>query len=259
MTSPSEPRTASLYHAALATAGAAIGTVYAVQIVLALLGAPALAAVAVSLIVAAAVIAVVARRRPGLAGVRRAAPRFYVAALLIGCSLWYLALALVDLVVPSPQVAPLEHLLHDSPLGAAFVAVALLPAIAEELIFRGVLARALARRFGPALAIVVSAAVFGLYHLDLPQLVSTFVLGLALGFIAVRADSALPTMVAHATNNLVVLALSRGGDDPLSEAIEAHPAAALAVAAAVVAAGLALAAWGPSGASRTERDREDVG
>ena len=240
--SPSEPRTASLYHAALAVAGGAILVVYALQIVMVAAGAPPLAAVAVSLLGAIAVVAGFGRRRPGLAGVRRTRPRFFVAALLVGCALWYPALVVVELLVPSPDVAPLEQLVQRSAIGPTFVIVAMLPAIAEELVFRGVLARALARRLGPALAVVLSAAVFGLYHLQPVQMITTSLLGLALGFIAVRADSALPTMLAHATNNAVVIAMSRDAENPVARAMAAHPLGALAVCVVVVAGGVALAA-----------------
>ena len=63
----------------------------------------------------------------------------------------------------------------------------------EELFFRGVLLRALARLFGrwggwvgPALAIVVSGTLFGLAHAESLQLLGLAVFGVILGAVSYR-------------------------------------------------------------------------
>jgi len=63
-------------------------------------------------------------------------------------------------------------------LGNLFV-VAVLPAFGEELVFRGVLLRALLRRFAgrPAVAIIVSAFVFSFIHFQFEGFIPRMVLG----------------------------------------------------------------------------------
>jgi uncharacterized protein len=83
----------------------------------------------------------------------------------------------------------------------------------EELFFRGVLLRALARLFGnvgrwvgPALAIVVTGVLFGLAHAESLQLLGLAVFGVILSFIAYRTGRLGMNMVAHATFNLMAVA-----------------------------------------------------
>jgi membrane protease YdiL (CAAX protease family) len=229
-----------LYHAALILAGAAVLALYAVQIVLALAGVPTLIAVGASMVAAIAFVAVGERHAPGLAGVRITAPRYFAAAVMIGVSLWLLSALVVRLVWPEPPTSRLEHLVTASPMLPTLLVGAVLPGIAEELVFRGVLARALARRFGPALAIFASAAAFALYHLNPPQMPPAFVLGSALGFIAVRADSALPTMISHAANNAIAIVLVR--EPGFARVLASHPAPTFAACGLLLALGLVLVA-----------------
>ena len=90
-------------------------------------------------------------------GLVRADPRFLGAAVLIGASAWYLNLSLIELLpLPEGGVKTLQDIVDGPHLVLAVFALAVLPAIAEELIFRGILARSLATRFVPAAAVVIS-------------------------------------------------------------------------------------------------------
>jgi membrane protease YdiL (CAAX protease family) len=83
--------------------------------------------------------------------------------------------------------------------------------IVEELFFRGLLLRSLARWFGPLAGIAGSAIVFGLAHFELLQLPALIVFGLILGTLAQRTGRLGPGMVAHAAFNAVtVLSLTLG-------------------------------------------------
>lgn len=72
----------------------------------------------------------------------------------------------------------------------------------EELIFRGVILSNL-RRYGDKFAIVSSAIVFGIFHRNFHQFPYTLALGIVLGYITVRANSAKPAMVIHAIYNVL--------------------------------------------------------
>jgi membrane protease YdiL (CAAX protease family) len=91
--------------------------------------------------------------------------------------------------------------------------MALLPAIAEELFFRGALQKALLRLSNkPWLAIFVSAAVFGLLHGTFLKLVPIFTLGLLLGTVYYLTRNLWYTIIIHFINNSFALIAVYYGD-----------------------------------------------
>ncbi len=252
---PSEPLTGQqLYHAAPLTPATAalvvtlaIATLYVVQIIVGGFGAPGVvASVAGDAVVIALVLGFLRRRHVPLRdlGLRGAPPRFLVAALLIGISMWYVSMVLVALLEPPGDASKLQQVVEETALAPTLVALTVFPALAEELVFRGILLRSLAPRLHGPLAVGISAAVFGLYHLLPPQMVSTFALGLVLGVLTLRSASLVPAMIVHALNNTIAVLLSRGELPGVVAAIEAHGAATLVGALVLVVTGLALAAKG---------------
>ncbi len=250
MTSPSgsEPRTRSLYHAlspvqAVIVALLAVASLLAVQLVTAELGGEVLAAVVVSYIVVGGGLVAYGYRHGGIAlvGLGGARTRFAIAGVLIGLGAWYLGLRLVELVKPPGHMEPVEHVLDRTGLLPSLVIVGVLPAFTEELVFRGVLARGLASRLPVAAAVVISALLFCAFHMIPRQMVGVLPLALALGDLAIRADSIVPTMLAHLANNTIVLLAEH---DRLGPVDRVPPGALLAIAAVVVGSGVALAATG---------------
>jgi membrane protease YdiL (CAAX protease family) len=238
-----------LYHAAPRGADAvwlaagAIATIWLVQIALGSIGVLDWVFVGASFLAAGAMVVAVARRQHFSLGVRRPAPRFIAAGILIGVASWYLRLQLVEWLAVPDDTRHLEALVTRPGIVPSLVAVALLPAICEELVFRGVIARALARR-SQVLAIVGSAAIFAAYHVLPIQMIAVFPFGLVLAFVALRADSIVPTMIAHFINNVAVIAISRGDLNELMRATTDHPQLAVVVTTGLVVIGLALAAKG---------------
>ena len=252
---PSEPRTGQqLYHAAPLTpalavkvAVAAIVGIYGTQIVFVVAGLLPLAAACLGYVAVVVGLWMFVRRR-GLTlatlGIRRAPMRFFVAAALIGISMWYVSALVVALIDPPGDVAELEKVVDEMPLAATLIALALCPAIAEELVFRGVLTQGLATRLPAAAAIGIAAVVFALYHVFPPQIVSAVGLGIVLGFLTLRARSIVPAIVVHVLNNTIAILLSRDELPAAKQAITAYPVVALGVAVVLVGSGLALAAKG---------------
>ena len=76
------------------------------------------------------------------------------------------------------------------------------PALVEEFAFRGLVLGSL-RKYGDGFAVLVSSILFGLTHGNFEQIPFAFLVGLALGFIAVKTNSLLLAMAVHATNNFV--------------------------------------------------------
>ena len=96
----------------------------------------------------------------------------------------------------------------DSPLEFAFVVivVALVPAICEELLFRGLVQTCFARVTGGMQAAVITGLIFGAYHLNPFSVVPLIVLGSYFGFLVHRSGSVVVAAWAHFVNNFVACA-----------------------------------------------------
>lgn len=77
---------------------------------------------------------------------------------------------------------------------------AIMPALAEEFALRGVVMQPL-RKFGDKFAVVISAAVFSIIHGNFEQIPFAFVVGLALGYVVIRANSIWAGVLLHFLNN----------------------------------------------------------
>ncbi|MBQ9729090.1 MAG: CPBP family intramembrane metalloprotease [Clostridia bacterium] len=88
--------------------------------------------------------------------------------------------------------------------------IALLPAIFEEVIFRGFVLNGL-KVFGEAGAILLCGLLFSLYHQNPAQTVYQFFCGAAFALVAVRSGSILPTVFSHFINNALILTLEKFG------------------------------------------------
>lgn len=81
-----------------------------------------------------------------------------------------------------------------------FLVLCVMPAIVEELFFRGAL-QGLLRPCGSEVAIFGPALLFALLHLDPIQGLTALVCGVFLGWLAERSGSILPGMLLHFVNN----------------------------------------------------------
>jgi len=85
------------------------------------------------------------------------------------------------------------------------LAFALLPAVCEELAFRGFLLTGLRKRFRPRTAVLLCSFLFALFHMNVFQFLPTFFLGVVLGLLTLRSKSLLPAMFFHLLYNAVLL------------------------------------------------------
>lgn len=84
-----------------------------------------------------------------------------------------------------------------------------LPAVCEETCFRGFVLGGLRVSVPDRWAVLISAAAFGLAHSVVQQSLSAGVLGVLIGYLAVRWGSIWPGVVFHATYNSLMLLLTR--------------------------------------------------
>lgn len=91
----------------------------------------------------------------------------------------------------------------------AIVVIALLPALFEELLFRGILLRGMKESgWGTAASVLICGALFSLFHGNPEQTLYQFVCGMCFALLSLRAGSVLPTVLSHFLNNAVILILT---------------------------------------------------
>jgi ABC-2 type transport system permease protein/sodium transport system permease protein len=152
-----------------------------------------------------------------------ARPLAWIGAPLLGLSLWPMAHEIFLLnetiglaTLSEERIESARQLLESwhavSPL-LVLAALAFAPAVCEELLFRGYLMRALLAAASPRKAILISAVLFGLFHvlatnvLMTERLLPSTFLGLILGWVCWRSGSVLPGMLLHACHNGLLLLL----------------------------------------------------
>ncbi len=106
-------------------------------------------------------------------------------------------------------LAGLETLFAHVPWWQIVLVVAVTPAICEELAFRGFILSGMRRGGSPGRAIVVSAIFFGFTHGILQQALIACLIGLLLGWLALRTGSILPGMVFHLVHNSMGVLVAR--------------------------------------------------
>lgn len=84
--------------------------------------------------------------------------------------------------------------------------ITVVPAVAEELVFRGVVLQSL-RRFGDGFALLCSAAVFAVMHGNVMQAGNAFLMGLVIGYFVLMSGNIWVGVGIHLANNLLVLLL----------------------------------------------------
>ena len=138
--------------------------------------------------------------------------------LLVGAAAQVLALPLVyvlvqaatgDLDLDKPARALLDRA-DGGGLAAICLGVALIAPVVEEVFFRGLLLRAIEKRWGSTIAILGSACFFAGTHFQLAQFPGLLIAGLLFAWLAVRHGRLGPSIWAHiGFNTVTVIALVR--------------------------------------------------
>lgn len=118
-----------------------------------------------------------------------------------------LLVQVINIIYPFPE-AYQENLgrifMPDLPLWKVLLLVAVMPGICEELMFRGFIPNFF-KRWGMKANVVITALLFAVFHLDPFRLLPVFLLGLLLGYLALRSGSIINSMLSHAINNSLAL------------------------------------------------------
>ena len=116
------------------------------------------------------------------------------------------------------------------------VCVALTPAIAEEMFFRGVLFSALKDKLKPVYSVLIVSVLFGLFHMDLIKFFTTGALGAILCLLTYYGGSIFPSMFAHFTINFISIILTKYATEQMAQSLN-NPVFGI-VGVAAVAVGL---------------------
>lgn len=129
-----------------------------------------------------------------------AAASFFMLSPIINC---------VDSLISKLNI-PLNVIPYELTPINMFVSVfslAIIPAICEELLFRGLIFKGL-KSGGKVFSIVLSALMFSLFHCAIEQTVYPILIGLLLGVIMYYENNILYCIAVHLTNNLLSLIIS---------------------------------------------------
>lgn len=90
------------------------------------------------------------------------------------------------------------------PIVILLIETCIIAPIFEEVLYRGILLKGLINKYNSKRAIAYSALIFGIAHLNIPQGINAFLLGLILGTVFYYTRSIYLCMIMHFVNNLLV-------------------------------------------------------
>jgi membrane protease YdiL (CAAX protease family) len=134
-----------------------------------------------------------------------------VPALLLGMS--SLSYVVQTIFPESPQEEAMFRQMGAANFAAVTAACVLAPVL-EEMLFRGIILRSFLLQYPRWTAIVISATLFGVAHMNLYQYIVATILGIVAGWLYERSQSLIPCIVLHACyNSAVTLADSTMASD----------------------------------------------
>ena len=156
--------------------------------------------------------------------IRVGRPGALLVAILLGIALHptYVMLAsVISYAYPiSEQAAasmkPFSDQIAAAPWFTAVFLMAIVPAICEELAFRGFIFGGLIRNRSRLRAVLITALMFGISHGVLQQSIAASLMGLLLGYVALKTGSVLPGILIHLVNNTLSISMGRIADSTSS-------------------------------------------
>ncbi len=93
----------------------------------------------------------------------------------------------------------------------ALLVIAVMPAIFEEGLFRGVILNSCADGAGTVRTVFIVGFAFSLFHASAEQTVYQFIAGCVFAFVAIRSGSILPSVIMHFLNNAIIIVFAACG------------------------------------------------
>jgi len=134
---------------------------------------------------------------------------------IVGTLITYAGVFCIIMLVSMPMTALFQESTQNmadafteivkQPFIVLVIVVALMPAVGEELLFRGLIFGSLRSRIQVKWAILISALIFGLFHMSLVKFLPTAWFGAFLAYIVWRGKSIFLSMMIHFLNNFLSL------------------------------------------------------
>lgn len=135
-------------------------------------------------------------------------PRFLIGAALLGFTTVFLSLIILTIqaeYLPFSEEYAKQMMLMvmppGRPLWQIILVAAVMPAICEELFFRGLLLGILRRNMTRQSLILTIGLLFGVFHLSMFRFLPTGLLGILLAFLTLISGSIFPSMILHFVHN----------------------------------------------------------
>lgn len=93
----------------------------------------------------------------------------------------------------------------------ALLVIAVVPAIVEETLFRGVILNSCEESLGTVRTVFITGFCFALFHASPEQTVYQFIAGCAFAFIALKSGSIMPSVIMHFINNALIIIFAACG------------------------------------------------
>lgn len=106
-------------------------------------------------------------------------------------------------------ILPMPKFIQDILMGvmqdkwSSFVLLVIIASLTEEILCRGVILRGFLSHYSKTTAIILSAILFALFHVNIYQLFSAFILGLFLGWVYTETRSLYLCFFIHSFHNLL--------------------------------------------------------
>jgi len=124
--------------------------------------------------------------------------------LIGGYYLWYQSsIGIVTAKIPLPQIFEQAFKKITTNDYSLVILAAIIAPIFEEIIVRGIILEGLLNKYKPLTAIIISSFIFGIIHLDIPQIINATLLGILLGVIYYKTRSLILCISAHMLNNVL--------------------------------------------------------
>jgi len=107
--------------------------------------------------------------------------------------------------------------IYESPLWLQFLALAVLAPIFEEIIFRGIILARSLYWMPKWVAVIVSAVLFGIWHMNVSQLVYAIPIGILLAVLYIRYRNIIVCMAAHCACNTASIIITQLSNDESNE------------------------------------------
>ncbi|OON70324.1 CPBP family intramembrane glutamic endopeptidase [Hymenobacter sp. CRA2] len=128
-------------------------------------------------------------------------PRLFAVVAVVAVALLFARLPVAWLDLPTWSADKTFVKLMQQP-ALALVVMCVGAPVLEEWLMRGLLLPGLTRNYGAGRAILQTSLLFGIIHLNPPQALSAFLLGLFLGWLYTRTQSLMACIAVHAINNM---------------------------------------------------------